>query len=78
MRREPVFGQDLLLCADVWGHIFELDPQQEGEFGHRKDAVAALGKHDDLVPVLLAGAGGASVATRPVLPRLSTCSHRRR
>ena len=53
MRREPLFGQDLLLCADVWGHICELDPQQEGEFGHRNDAVAALGKHDHLVPVLL-------------------------
>ena len=50
---EPVFGQDLLMCPNTWGHILELDPQQEDEFGHRKDAVVALGKHDDLVPVLL-------------------------
>ena len=53
MRREPVFGQDLLWCADTWGHIRELDPQQEGEFGHWKDAVEPLGTHDHLVPVLL-------------------------
>src|SRR6266850_4576503 len=50
---EPIFGQDLLRCADPWGHICELDPQQEGEFGHWKDAVEPLGKDDDLVPVLL-------------------------
>ena len=53
MRFEPVCGQDLLRCADAWGHIFELDPQQESEFGHRKDAVAAVSKDDHLVPVLL-------------------------
>ena len=50
---EPVFGQDLLRCPKTWGHILELDPQQEDEFGHRKDAIVALGIHDDLVPVLL-------------------------
>jgi hypothetical protein len=49
---EPVFDQDLLMCPDTWGHILELDHQQEGKFGHRKDAVAALGTHDDLVPFL--------------------------
>jgi hypothetical protein len=37
MRCEPVFGQDLVRCADAWGHTCELDPQQEGEFGHMKD-----------------------------------------
>jgi hypothetical protein len=49
---EPVFDQDLLMCPDTWGHILELDHQQEGKFGHWKDAVAALGTHDDLVPFL--------------------------
>ncbi len=51
---ELVLGQDLLMCPNTWGHILELDPQQEDEFGQRNDAVVALGTHDDLVPVLLA------------------------
>ena len=53
MGGEPVFGQDRLMCPHTWGHIRELAPQQEDEFGHRKDAIVALGTHDDLVPVLL-------------------------
>jgi hypothetical protein len=53
MRCERISGQDLLSCADAWGHIVELAPQQHGVFGHRKDALAALGKDDELIPVLL-------------------------
>lgn len=52
MRCEPIFCENCLARTDAWRHILELDPQQEGEFGHRKDAVAVLGKDDDLVPVL--------------------------
>src|SRR5262245_36372351 len=59
---EPVFGQALLMCPDTWGHILELDPQQEDEFGHRKDAVVALRTDDDLVLGLM------QEMTPPALP----------
>ena len=62
MRCELISGQDLLSCAKAWGHIFELAPQQNGVFGHMKDAIAALSKHDELLPVLL------EKLTSPALP----------
>ena len=52
MRCEPIWGQDLLTCADTRGHICELDSPQESECGRRKDAVEALGTHDHLLPGL--------------------------
>src|SRR2546426_712854 len=53
MCSEPILGQDCLARADTWGAIFELDPQEQGIFSHMKDAIAAFGKHDHLVPGLL-------------------------
>ena len=69
MRCEPVCGQDLMRCADAWRHIFELDPQQEGECGHRKDAVAPLGTHHNLVPVLLEELPAPALPANRLTPR---------
>jgi hypothetical protein len=50
---EPKLSQDVLTCADVWQHIRELNPHQQGVLGQRKDAVIALGEDDHLLPGLL-------------------------
>jgi hypothetical protein len=47
MRCELKSGHNLLASAEARGHILEVAPQQDGVFGHMKDAVAALSKDDE-------------------------------
>jgi hypothetical protein len=42
MNWEPILRQDFLQWTNPWRHIFQLDPNQQGEFGDMKNAVEAV------------------------------------
>src|SRR5262245_8074590 len=49
MSCEPIRSKIFLGGFDARRHVFALDPHHQGKFREMKDAVPALGKHDNLV-----------------------------
>ena len=67
---EPKFGKNFLARTNAWRHILELHPYQQRVFRHMKDAIATLGKDDDVVSGLFPELAASALPTDRRFPHV--------